>query len=83
MSRKRIGISHDVAAILLPEEMLEEMGVREGEEVDFSVLEGPLTMWPLDASRTRVLEDATKAVFERRNTAYRELQNVSQHDNKQ
>lgn len=73
MSRKRIATSQDSTAILLPQEVLDEMGVREGDEVDVSVSDGTLLMRPLSAKRARKLEDATKAVFERRSDAYKKL----------
>jgi antitoxin component of MazEF toxin-antitoxin module len=73
MSRKRIATSQDSTAILLPREVLEEMGVREGDEVDVTVSDRTLIMRPLDAERARKIEDATKAVFERRSAAYKKL----------
>lgn len=73
MSRKRIAASQDSAAILLPQEVLDEMGVHEGDEVDVSVSDRTLIMRPLNAERARKIEDATKAVFERRGPAYKKL----------
>ena len=73
MSRKRLAMSDDSAAILLPREVLDEMGVLEGDEVDVSVSDGMLIMRPLDAERARKIDDATNAVFERRDTAYKKL----------
>ena len=74
MSRKRIAASQDSAAILLPPEVLDEMGVHEGDEVEIFVSNHTLTMRPLsDAERAGRVEDATKAVFERRSDAYRKL----------
>jgi len=74
MSLKRIGASQDPATILLPRDVLEEMGVCEGDEVDVSVLNHTVTLRPLtDRERTGKVEDATDAVFERRSDAYRKL----------
>ena len=73
MSRKRIATSQDSAAILLPQEVLDEMGVLDGDEVDVSISDRTLIMRPLDAERARRIEDVTKAVFERRGGAYRKL----------
>ncbi len=73
MSRKRIATSQDSAAILLPQEVLDEMGVRKGDEVDVSVSDHTLIMRPLNAERARKIEDATKAVFELRGAAYKKL----------
>ena len=44
-------MSDDSAAIRLPREMLDEMGVLEGDEVDVSVSDGTLIMRSLDAER--------------------------------
>lgn len=73
MSRKRIATSQDSAAILVPQEVLDEMGMSEGDEVDVTVSDRTLTMRPLNAERARKIEDATKAVFERRSAAYKKL----------
>jgi antitoxin component of MazEF toxin-antitoxin module len=74
MSRKRIATSQDSAAILLPQEVLDEMGVHEGDEVDVSVSDRTLVMRPLaDTDRPGKIEEATKAVFERRRAAYKKL----------
>lgn len=73
MSRKRIATSQDPAAILLPQEVLDEMGVLEGDEVDVTVSDHTLVMRPLFAERARGIEDATNAVFERRGDAYKKL----------
>jgi antitoxin component of MazEF toxin-antitoxin module len=73
MSRKRIATSQDSTAILLPPEVLAEMGVREGDEVDVSVSDGTLIIRSLNAERAGKIEDATNAVFERRGAAYKKL----------
>jgi antitoxin component of MazEF toxin-antitoxin module len=73
MSRKRIATSQDSAAILLPQEVLDEMGVSEGDEVDVSVSDRTLIVSPRNAERARKIEDATKTVFERRGAAYKKL----------
>ena len=74
MSRKRIAASQDSAAIMLPPEMLDEMGVHEGDEVEVSVSDHTLTLRPLAGKeRAGKVEDATNAVFERRSEAYRKL----------
>jgi antitoxin component of MazEF toxin-antitoxin module len=74
MSRKRIATSQDSAAILLPQEVLDEMGVHDGGEVDVAVSDRTLIMRPVaDAERPGKIEEATKAVFERRRAAYKKL----------
>ena len=74
MSRKRIMASEDSATLLLPQEILDAMGVHNGDEIDVSVTDGTLTLRSLDeAERARKLGAATEAVFERRRAAYEEL----------
>jgi antitoxin component of MazEF toxin-antitoxin module len=73
MSRKRIAASQDSAATGSPHEVLEGMGMREGDQVDVSVSDRTLIMRSLDAERARKIEDAMKAVFERRSAAYNKL----------
>jgi AbrB family looped-hinge helix DNA binding protein len=74
MSSKLIATSGDSAAILLPKEILDEMGIREGEEVDVTVSDRTLIMRPLDeAERAGKIKEATSAVFERRSPAYKKL----------
>jgi antitoxin component of MazEF toxin-antitoxin module len=54
MSRKRIATSQDSTAILLPQEVLDEMGVHDGDEVDVAVSDRTLIMRPVaDAERPR------------------------------
>ena len=74
MSRKRIMASEDSATLLLPQEILDAMGVNDGDEIDVSVTGGTLTLRSLvEAERARKLGAATEAVFERRRAAYEEL----------
>ncbi|MBX3278927.1 MAG: hypothetical protein KF868_13060 [Acidobacteria bacterium] len=74
MSRKRIMASEDSAILLLPQEILDAMGVTDGDEIDVSVTEGTLTLRSLDeAERVRNLGAAADAVIKRRKAAYEEL----------
>jgi AbrB family looped-hinge helix DNA binding protein len=74
MSRKRIDTSEDSAAILLPQEVLDQLGINPGDEVDLSVVDGTLILRPLDeVDRARKIEEATNTVFERRKSAYEQL----------
>jgi antitoxin component of MazEF toxin-antitoxin module len=74
MSRKRIATSEDSAAILLPQEVLDQLGITAGDEVDLSVVDRTLILRPLgEAERARKIEDATSTVFERRKSAYEQL----------
>ncbi len=74
MSRKRIDTSEDSAAILLPQEVLDQLGISAGDEVDLSVVGRALILQPLEEpQRARKIEDASNSVFERRRSAYEEL----------
>lgn len=71
MSRKRILASDDSAVILLPQEVLDQIGVSNGDEVELSVEEGAVILRPLDeAVRAQKLAESTDAVLERRKSAY-------------
>ena len=74
MSRKRIDTSEDSASILLPQEVLDQLGINAGDEVDLSVVDRTLILRPLDeAERARKIEDITGTIFERRKSAYEQL----------
>jgi antitoxin component of MazEF toxin-antitoxin module len=74
MSRKRIAVSDNSATLVLPQEVLDMMGIGDGDEVDVSVVERTVILRPLDeAERAQRLEGATKSVFEKRKSAYEEL----------
>ena len=74
MSRKRITASADSTTLLLPQEMLDIMGIGEGDEVDVAVVERTLILRPLDeAARARKIEEAACSVLERRASALEEL----------
>jgi antitoxin component of MazEF toxin-antitoxin module len=74
MSRQRITADGKSATLELPQEILDELGVAVGDEVDLSVVNGTLILRPSDeAERAQKVEAATKATFERRRSAYEEL----------
>jgi len=74
MSRKRITVSENSGNLPLPQELLDAMGIGDGDEVDVSVVDRTVILRPLDdAERARTIEDVTKSVFERRKSAYEEL----------
>lgn len=74
MSRKRIDTSKDSAAILLPQEVLDQLGINAGDEVDLSVVGRTLILRPLEeAERARKIEQVTDTVFQRRKSAYEQL----------
>lgn len=74
MSRKRIMASEDSATLLLPQEILDALGVNDGDEIDVSVADGTLTLRSLDeAERARKLAAATEGVLKRRSAVFEEL----------
>lgn len=74
ISHKRIDTSEDSSAILLPQEVLDQLGINAGDEVDLSVVDRTLILRPLDeVERARKIEDAINTVFERRKSAYEQL----------
>lgn len=74
MSRKRINVSENPSTLLLPQELLDEMGVVDGDEVDVSIVDRTVIVTRLDElERAQKLGTATKAVIERRKQAYEEL----------
>jgi len=73
MSRQRIAASED-SALLVPREILERIGVDDGDEIDVSVIDRTVILRPLDeASRAETVAEITKSLFERRHDAYEEL----------
>jgi len=74
MSRKRIATSNDSTAVLLPQELLDQLNISAGDEVDLVVIDRTLILRPLDeAERARRIEDATSSVLDQRTSAYQEL----------
>jgi antitoxin component of MazEF toxin-antitoxin module len=74
VSRKRITASENPNTLLLPQELLDKLGVDDGDEIDVSVVDRTLVLRSLEeAERARKIEDATKSVFDRRKIAYEEL----------
>lgn len=74
MSRKRITASQNPATLLLPQEILEKMGVVDGDEVDVTIVDRTVILTPLDeVERALKLGTTTKSVLERRKRAYEEL----------
>ena len=74
MSRRRIIASGDSPAILLPQEVLDEMGLGIGDEVDLTIVERDLVLRRVDeAERGRRIQESTDAVLERRKSAYERL----------
>ncbi len=62
MSRERITAVGESAALLLPKDLLDKLGIAIGDEVELSLID-----------RAQKLEGVTKRVFERRQSAYTRL----------
>ncbi|MGB8510137.1 MAG: hypothetical protein WCD76_17290 [Pyrinomonadaceae bacterium] len=74
MSRKIITATEDSSTVVLPQEILDMMGVEAGDEIDLSVIDRTLIgRSPDETERARKIDAATKAVFARRGNAYEEL----------
>ncbi len=74
MSRKQITATGDSAALLLSPEILKELGVSVGDEVDVSIVDRTLILRSLDeVERAKKIDAATRVVFESRRSAYEEL----------
>jgi antitoxin component of MazEF toxin-antitoxin module len=74
VSRKRIIASENPTTLLLPQELLNKLGVDAGDEIDVSFVDRTLILRSLEeAERAQKIEAVTKSVFNRRKTAYEEL----------
>jgi antitoxin component of MazEF toxin-antitoxin module len=74
MSRERITVIGESAALLLPQDVLDKLGIAIGDEVELSLVDRTLILQPLDeANRAQKLEAVTKTVFERRQSVYTRL----------
>jgi antitoxin component of MazEF toxin-antitoxin module len=74
MSRERITAVGEAAALLLPKEVLDKLGIAIGDEVELSLIDRTLLLQPLDeADRAQQLAAITTTVFARRQHAYTQL----------
>ncbi len=74
MSRERITAVGETAALLLPKDVLDKLGIAIGDEVELSLIDRTLMLQPLDeAARGQRLAAITKTVFVRRQSAYTQL----------
>ncbi len=74
MSRERITAIGESAALLLPKEVLDKLGITIGDEVELSLIDRTLLLQPLDeANRAQQLAAITQTVFARRQRAYTQL----------
>jgi antitoxin component of MazEF toxin-antitoxin module len=74
MARERITAVGEAAALFLPKEVLDKLGIAIGDEVELSLIDRTLLLQPLDeADRAQQLAAITQTVFARRQRAYTEL----------
>jgi antitoxin component of MazEF toxin-antitoxin module len=74
MSRERITAVGESAALLLPKDILDKLGIAIGDEVEISLIDRTLILQSLaEADRAQQLAAVTKTVFERRQSAYTRL----------
>ena len=74
MSRERITSVDGSAALLLPEEILNSLGLNIGDEVNINVVDNKLILRALDdLEREQKLQTITDDLFERRQSAYQQL----------
>lgn len=74
MSRERITTSGDNATVRIPPEILNDLGLAVGDEVEILLIERAVVVRPLnEVERSERIEAATKDVIERRQDAYEEL----------
>lgn len=74
MPRERITAVGESAALLLPKNILDKLGVAIGDEIEISLINRTLILQPLDeAERTENLSSVIKTVFERRQSVYTRL----------
>lgn len=74
MSRRKVTTANGSAAILLSTDLLTEMGVVVGDEVDVVVVDGVLVIRSLDeVARASTVEAIAAAMFQRRRAVYQEL----------
>ena len=74
MSRERLTAVGETAALLLPKDVLDKLGIAIGDEVELSLIDRTLLLQPLDeADRAQQLAVITKTVFARRQHAYTQL----------
>jgi antitoxin component of MazEF toxin-antitoxin module len=74
MARERITAVGEAAALFLPKEVLDKLGIAIGDEIELSLIDRTLLLQPLDeADRAQQLTAITQTVFARRQRAYTEL----------
>lgn len=74
MARQKITTLNDSPALVLPQEMLAQLGVAIGDDVDVIVIEGMLVVrTPAEAERDQRVAALTQSLLERRKQVYTAL----------
>ena len=74
MAQQQITKVGQTAALLLPQDMLEQMGIHVGDTIDISIVDGILIVSPLyEEEREQKIQAAIQKVFKRRKSAYQRL----------
>ena len=74
MSHERIIAIGESAALILPKDVLDKLGIAVGDKVELSLIHRTLIVQPLaEADRAQKLGEVIKTVFERRQSAYAQL----------
>ncbi len=74
MAQQQITAVGNSPAVVLPQELLDQMGVHIGDTIDIAVIDGMLIVSPLqETEREQKIQDAIRQVFARRKSAYQQL----------
>ena len=74
MTQQQITQIGNAAALLLPPEILEQIGIHIGDTIEISVVDGMLIVSTLqEFERKQKIQDAIRNVFARRKSAYQRL----------
>lgn len=71
MARQRIINAEEGAVLVLAPEMLDQLGLHGGDEIDVAVVDRTVVLRPLDEmERARTLHAVTQAILKRRKQVY-------------
>lgn len=74
ISSNRIAAVGEGPALILTQELLDQLGVKAGDQVDITVADRTLTVRPLaEAERARLIDEAMEKLIERRRGLYQRL----------
>jgi antitoxin component of MazEF toxin-antitoxin module len=74
MARQRITITEDGATLVITPEVLQVLGLQNGDEVDVAVIDRSVVVRPLDGlERAQKLDAVTQAVIKRQRRALQQL----------